>query len=191
MRLLKNGRHNKEERWRGRNGLRQQRPVQFVDKFHAATAPASIVGSSIGQSVMQSRNLLQKHTNLGSILATDTESMTVNLKEENNFIFNGPQKRQRIASSASATKHSRKLIRKTLFEALPSRRDEFVAPYSRKRVFSTMPNIPFCHLDVLLWLFLRTESRWIGFAKSKSFWNFPICLIQISIRLYLRSSRPP
>lgn len=52
-----------------RNKWRQQHLVRPANKFLASTAPVSIAGLCIGQNIIQTARVMQKHTSQGSVLS--------------------------------------------------------------------------------------------------------------------------
>lgn len=124
--------HNKTERWWGRNGLRQQRLVRFVDKLIITTAPTSNVGPFNAQNIISTRRILQKRPNQGTALASDSEFAIESHDEELILPFKPLQKCQRMGVSDKETQQRIRLTSTTTRKARSNRRKTFVAHFSKE-----------------------------------------------------------
>lgn len=99
-----------------------------MDKFLTSNTLVSKVDLFIGQSVIPAPRVLYKHTNQGSALADDPESVTVRIDETCVFSAKWPQEQQRRASPDGITQPTVNLIATTPRKTKHSRSNKSVAP---------------------------------------------------------------
>lgn len=135
MNLHEHDPHDKSGMEKVRNERRQQRLVQYVDKFLTSTAPASVVDIVIGQSVVLTSHVLRTRINQGSAPTNEWDSATVSLENEYILPVERPKKRQCMASSAGATQPRVDLIPTTPRKRKPNLCNRSVSPPSSAASF--------------------------------------------------------